>query len=375
MPASSVPATMRAVELTGYGGLDKLIYRTDVPTPKPSPEEVLVKVGACGVNNTDINLRTRWYHRAGNASLTESVAAQGIDLEGNPSDDAQASWQQQSVGFPRIQGAAVAGRIAAVGEKVDSSRIGERVVVDPQIRDLALPPRAQLIAYLGGERDGGFAEYVAVPAANAHMVDTRLTDAELATFPTSYDTAEEMLDRARLATGETILITGAAGGVGTALIQLAQVRGARVIAVAGRAKEQRLRELGAQSVIPRETENLQRAVEATHGAEAIDVVADVVGGEMFGELLKLLRRGGRYVSAGAIAGPIQPIDLRDLIYKDLEMYGVTCPTPDAFRRVLGYAASGQIRPLLDRTFALQDLRLAQAELAKRTHVGKFAVVP
>ena len=216
----TIPSTMCAVLLTGFGGLDKLAYRTDVLVPLPKVDEVLIKVGACGVNNTDINLRTRWYHRAGNESLSEIVATEGVSL---PDEADTASWQQQAVPFPRIQGAAVAGVIVAVGADVDRGRIGARVVVDPQIRDPSRPPRAQLVAYLGGERDGGFAQYVVVPSANAHTVATSLTDAELATFPTSYDTAEEMLDRVRLERGETVLVTGAAGGVGTALLQLARL--------------------------------------------------------------------------------------------------------------------------------------------------------
>ena len=123
------------------------------------------------------------------------------------------------------------------------------MLVDPSVRDAELPARAQLLEYLGSERDGGFAEYVAVPSINAHPIDSTLSDAELATFPCSYDTAEEMLERAALAKGETIVITGAAGGVGTALIQLALVRGAQVVAIAGASKEARLRELGAHEFV------------------------------------------------------------------------------------------------------------------------------
>lgn len=371
----NVPETMRAVLLTGYGGMDKLVYRDDVPTPHPGVGEVLIKVGACGINNTDINLRTRWYDRAVNTSLSEEVGLHGAGGVEASEEKASASWKQEAVGFPRIQGAAVAGRIVSVGKSVDSGRVGERVVVDPQVRDMSLPLRAQLVAYLGGERDGGFAEYVVVPAVNAHAVVSALSDAELATFPTSYDTAEEMLERARLSEGETIVITGAAGGVGTALIQLALIRGARVIAVAGSSKKERILSLGAHEFVARETVNVRYAIETLVGEQSVDVVADIVGGPMFGDLLKILRRGGRYATAGAIAGPVQPMDLRDLIYKDLEMYGITCPTPETFSRVIGHVTSGQLRPLLEKCFALSELRQAQTEFVKRTHVGKYVVVP
>jgi NADPH:quinone reductase-like Zn-dependent oxidoreductase len=365
----NVPSSMRAVLLVGHGALDKLIYKDNVPTPSPKAAEVLVRVGACGLNNTDINTRTGWYDPVVETGVSEELGIHGRD------DGAASSWNTSSVLFPRIQGAAVVGRIAAVGEGVDSARIGERVLVDPSVRDARLPARAQLVEYLGSERDGGFAEYVVVPSINAHALDSGLSDAELATFPCSYDTAEEMLERAELAKGETIVVTGAAGGVGTALVQLALARGARVVAIAGAAKESRLRELGAHDFVARETGDLQRAAERLVGERGVDVVADVVGGDMFDALLKLLRRGGRYTTAGAIAGPVTRIDLRDLIYKDLEMYGITNPTAATFARLVHLVQAGILRPLLEEVLPLAELRGAQAKLLRRTHVGKYVVLP
>jgi NADPH:quinone reductase-like Zn-dependent oxidoreductase len=361
-------SSMKAVVLTGHGGLDKLVFR-DVPKPSPGPSEVLVRVGACGLNNTDINTRTGWYDPTVETSVSETLGLHGLD------DGAASSWNQGSVAFPRIQGAAVAGRIDGVGAGVDPGLVGERVLVDPSIRDPDLPARAQLVQYLGSERDGGFAEFVVVPAVNAHVIDSALSDAELATFPCSYDTAEEMLERTGLTKGETVVVTGAAGGVGTALIQLALVRGARVVAVAGTQKESRIRELGAHDFVARDVGDLRGEVERAVGARPIDVVADVVGGNMFDSLLKLLRRGGRYTTAGAIAGPTTRIDLRDLIYKDLEMYGVTNPTAATFARLVELVQAGSLHPLLEEVFPLAELPAAQAKLLKRAHVGKYVVVP
>src|SRR5438067_7764655 len=170
---------MRAVQLIGYGGIDKLVYREDMPTPVPGEDEVLIKVGACGMNNTDINLRTRWYDRAVNSDLSEQMGLKGADDGRQPDDETSASWNRETVGFPRIQGAAIAGRIVAAGAAVPDERVGERVLVDPQVRDMSMPLRAQLVAYVGGERDGGFAEYAAIPAANAFAIETDLSDAEL----------------------------------------------------------------------------------------------------------------------------------------------------------------------------------------------------
>jgi NADPH:quinone reductase-like Zn-dependent oxidoreductase len=360
---------MKATVLTGHGGIDKLVFRTDYPTPSPSQNEVLIRVGACGINNTDINTRTGWYD-----SVVETSVSEDLGLKGR-TDGAASSWNSSTVAFPRVQGAAVVGRITAAGPGVDPARIGERVIVDPSVRDPQLPLRAQLLEYLGSERDGGFAEYVAVPAINAHAVDSPLSDAELATFPCSYDTAEEMLQRAGLSEGEIIVITGAAGGVGTALIQLARIRGARVVAIAGAAKEERLRALGADEFVARESQDVRGEVERIIGERGAHVAADVVGGDMFGVLMKLLTRAGRYTTAGAIGGPTSRIDLRDLIYKDLEMYGITNPTASTFARLVGLIQSGQLKPLLEETFALQDLAQAQARLLKRTHVGKIVVTP
>lgn len=369
-----IPEFMRATVLVGHGGLDKLVYRSAVPVPVPRADEVLVRVGACGVNNTDVNTRTAWYDRDVDSGLSEQFGVQG-----RPDDlsdgRAAASWNTATVSFPRISGAAVVGRIVRTGDGVEANRIGQRVMVDPQIRDKALPERAQLVAYLGSERDGGFAQFVAIPASNAHVVESDLTDAELATFPCSYDTAEEMLVRTGLAAGETVVVTGASGGVGTALIQLAKVRGARVIAVASAVKDERVRAVGADAFLARDTEDLVSQVRALTGGLGAHVVADVVGGPSFGGLLRMLRRGGRYATAGAIAGPLETIDLRDLIYKDLEMHGVTCPAASTFARVVGLVSDGQVKPLLDGVFPLERLGDAQAALVKREHVGKLVVTP
>lgn len=165
--ADKVPETMRAMVLKGYGGVEMMELRKDYPVPKVGADEVLVRVGACGINNTDINTRTRWYDRERAVELSEEVGLKGVAL-GTASEETTSSWNGDKVPFPLIQGAAIVGRITAVGANVDSGRIGERVILDPQVRDLSLPLRAQLVAYMGAERDGGFAEYVAAPVSNAY---------------------------------------------------------------------------------------------------------------------------------------------------------------------------------------------------------------
>lgn len=365
----TLPARMRAVLLTGHGGLDKLELRDDVPVPAPGPGEVLIEVGACGLNNTDINTRIGWYSKAVTEGTTADAGAGGFDGLASGAS----TWGGGGLTFPRVQGADVAGRIVAVGAGVAESRIGERVLVDPWMRDPKEPKNRALAGYMGSERNGGFAEYTAVPAVNAIKIDTALSDAELATFPCSSSTAENMLTRARLIEGETILVTGASGGVGSALVQLAKRRGARVIAVAGRSKLAAVRALGADVVIPRDGTDLAVAVREAALAGAVDVAADVVGGAEFPVLLDLLARGGRYVTSGAIAGPVVALDLRTLYLKDLELIGATVMPREVFLNLAGYIERGEIRPLLAKTFRLEEIREAQTEFLAKTHVGNFVI--
>ncbi len=366
----TIPATMRAVVLTGHGGLDKLEYRADWPTPKPGPGEVLVRVGACGLNNTDINTRTAWYSKSVTDGITDSAASEGFAS----ADAGSGSWGSSSIEFPRIQGADVAGRIAAVGDGVDPARIGERVLLDPWLLadgDWMDPRRS---AYFGSECDGGFAEYTTIRAGNALPVDTRQTDAELATYPCAYTTAENLISRTGLREDETVAIAGASGGVGSAAIQLCRLRGARVIAIASRSKAEILAGLGAEVVINRDTLDLEAALRDAAGG-ALDVALDVVGGAMFMPLINALRQGGRYSSSGAIAGPLVEFDLRQLVYKDLQLTGATIVPPGTMRRIVELIEQDKLQPMLARTFPLKDLAQAQETFQLKNHVGNIVVQP
>jgi NADPH:quinone reductase-like Zn-dependent oxidoreductase len=354
---------MEAVVLTGHGGLDKLQYRTDFPVPDPGPDEVLIEVSTCGVNNTDINTRTGWYAGRVKTGLTKEIG-----LSGAPEMIGAASTR-----FPRIQGADAVGRIVAVGLEVAASRVGERVLVDPCVRDRSLPKTAQGICYFGTERDGGFAQYATIPSENACAIKSDLDDVSLASFACSYSTAEEMLVRARLAPHETVVITGASGGVGSAAIQLAKLRGACVIAVASAEKQESVRAVGADLFISRQAPELSRAVANLVGKDAVQVVADVAGGTGFGSLLRILARSGRLTTAGAISGPIAEIDLRHIIYKDLEIHGITNPQAETFGRVVTYIERGRLKPLVSRVFDLKHLAKAQRAFLDKNHVGKFVI--
>ena len=354
---NSLPAAKAAVQLTGHGGLEKLVYRTDVPVPSPAPGEVLVKVTACGMNNTDVWVRQGAYG-------TEQDAA------------AVSTWRRQgnTLTFPRIQGTDTVGVIAAVGEGVSPSHIGERVMVDFSIYNRDDDSLAD-IDYMGHGRDGGYAEYQALPAENAHVVNTDLTDVELATFCCAYLTGEQMLERAALKAGERVLVTGASGGVGSGLIQLARARGAIPYAIAGKGKEQAVRDIGAEAVITRGVPDLVAAVnEATRG-KLIDVVADLVGGSMFNDLLRILRPEGRYTTAGAIAGPVVQLDLRTMYLKQLQLHGSSQGTRGDFRRIVRYIEEKKIRPLVGGIYRLSDFHRAQTDFMAKDFVGKLVVVP
>ncbi|MEP3439709.1 MAG: alcohol dehydrogenase catalytic domain-containing protein [Hoeflea sp.] len=198
----TLPEQMSGVVLNGHGGPEMLEWRDDLAVPVPGKTDVLVRVAAAGVNNTDINTRTAWYSKG------EAEA-----------DDA--TWSGTPLKLPRIQGADVCGRIVAVGAAIDPARIGERILIEPCIRE-ADGASLETPWYFGSECDGGFAQYVRVAARHAHAIDCDLTDMELASFPCSYSTAENMLTRANVRENETVLVTGASGGVGSAAVQLAR---------------------------------------------------------------------------------------------------------------------------------------------------------
>ena len=360
-----LPAVMRAVVLAGHGGLDRLEFREDWPLPRAGPDQVLVRVGACGLNNTDVNTRTAWYSAAG-ADATSGEAPPGAL-------DADAAWSGRAASFPRVQGADVCGTVAAVGGEADPSLLGRRVLIDPWLRDWSAPHDRERCGYFGSERDGGFAEYTAAPVRNVHVIDSSLSDPELASFPTSWVTAENMLNRAGVGPHDRVLVTGASGGVGSALIQLAGRRGARTIALCAEDKSQAIQAAGADHVLPRTPPDLRAALQRSTGQGEVTVVADVVGGPLWPQLISVLARGGRYVCAGAIAGPLVRFDLRTFYLRDLTLVGATVVPPGVFADLVGYIERGEVRPMLAATYPLHDLVAAQEAFLAKRHVGNIVV--
>jgi len=347
----------------GHGGLDQMVLHKDWPRPTPATGEVLIKVKACGLNNTDVNTRSGWYSKA----VTDRTTGDGFDRV----DAEDPTWGGRPITFPRIQGADVCGEIVAVGEGVDASRIGERVITDNWLRDPADPLNMDKTGYFGSERDGGFAEYTTIPAVNAVAITSSYSDAELATFSCSYSTAEGMLERAAVTEADTVLVPGASGGVGGALVQLAKRRGAQVIALASEAKHDDVAALGADILLPRGPDNLR----ALLGGAKITVVADVVGGPYWPNLIDILERGGRYTCSGAIAGPMVDFDLRTFYLRDLTFTGSTVIEPNVMQNLKTYIEDGSIKPALAATYPLEELRDAQAAFIEKKHTGNIVVCP
>ena len=363
----SVPAIMRAVVLTGHGGMDKLEYHEDWPTPNPGPGEVLIRVHACGLNNTDVNTRTAWYSKGVSRETTGAALA--------TADDADAGWGGAGITFPRIQGADVAGVVVAAGADADKSLLGKRILIDTWLRDWDDPLNRDKCGYFGSECDGGFAEFTAIDQHNVHPVDSDLSDAELATFATSSVTAENMLNHAAVADGDVVLIPGASGGVGSALVQLANRRGAVTIAMSSASKRDQVAALGPAAVLPRSPDDLRQALYEAIGRETVTVVADVVGGPAWPRLIDVIARGGRYTCAGAIAGPIVEFDLRTFYLRDLTFTGATIVPPGVFGDLVGYIERGEIRPLLAATWPLEKLAEAQQAFLEKRHIGNIVVQP
>lgn len=331
---------MKAIVTTGNGGYDKLVYK-DVPIPVVGAGEVLIQVLAAGVNNTEINTRLGWYENGG--------------------------WDIATP-FPFVQGTDCCGKIVEVAEDLQTHLLGKRVLIRPCMRPDGFGSMRNI--WMGSDFDGAFAQFVKVPASEAFVINSNWSDVELGSIPCSYGSAENMLLRAKVSTTDHVLIAGASGGVGSAAVQLAKLRGARVTAIIGADKAEHALAIGADKIIERGTN-----IAAALGEETIDVVVDNVGGNDFESMLKVLRRGGRYVSSGAIGGPVVSLDLRTFYLKDLSLIGCTAWDEPVFGNLVAYIEKSQIKPLVAKTFALRDIAKAQSEFLEKKHFGKFVLVP
>lgn len=364
------PETMKAMVLTGHGGIEKLQYRESLPTPLPAAGEVLVQVTSTAKNNTDRKAREGLYPTKDKADVTS------FQMGGSP-----------TLTFPRIQGADVVGRVVAVGEGVSGGRVGERGLLDFNLyaddrRDINLTPD-----YFGHGADGGFAEYISVPSEQFHHVDNPdLADAELASLGMcSYQTALHMLTSARVKAGERILVTGASGGVGTALLQLCRIMGAIPYALSQADKADALIALGAEAVLDRsDMDSFTDRVKAVTGGHPLDAVMDLAGGEMTNAFIDAMifnmnSRGDypRLSIAGASAGNVSEILWTKIYLYQVQVFGVSHGTREEAGQLIAWIRNGQLRPVLHAAFKLSDLHEAERYFVSRNsnYLGKIVIVP
>ena len=349
----TVPSTMFGVCLMRHGGPEALEWREDIPVPRPGPRQVLVRVVAAGVNNTDINTRIGWY--------SSDVTGATADVD----QDVDAGGWGGALTFPRIQGGDLCGIVELVGSAA-SFRPGQRVTC-PINLPRPRPGHPSGFIALGSEIDGAFAQYCLVDADDLYDVSASpLSDVEIAAIPCAFGTAENLLTRAGVASGHKVLITGASGGVGLAAVQLAALRGATVLGMTSAAKADVVKSQGAADTYDRN---------ASLPKDSFDVVIDVVGGPKWSELILALKPGGHYAVSGAIAGPIVEADLRDIYLRDITIHGCTHQAFEVFGRLVEMMNAGRIKPLVSKTFPLRDIAKAQEAFQSKTLPGKLVLIP
>lgn len=347
---------MWAVVTTGNGGYDKLEYK-QVPKPKALSGEVVVQVLAAGCNNTEINTRNGWYSKT-----VQTGSDQLQDTQAKEAEQKEDGGYGRPTPFPFIQGTDCCGRIVELGEGASPDLFGKRALIRSCMPTLSDD-------WMGSDFDGAFAQFVAVPATEVFVVSDSCdwSDAELASLPCAYGTCESMLIKVGLKEGEHVLVPGASGGVGSATVQLAKCRGAIVTAITSADKAEKVKALGADVVLTRGKENWSDI------EKSIDVVVDNVGGPDFPRLLESLKPHGRYVTSGAVAGPIVSLDLRDLYLKSLTLIGSTAWIEPNFPNLISYVERKKLKPLIEATYPLEKIKDAQEKFLQRRHIGKIVL--
>lgn len=342
---------MKAVAFDRHGGPEVLEVRT-LPEPVPAPGEALVRVRACGINHLDLWVRG---------------GLPGVALQ-----------------MPHVPGNDVVGEIAALGDGVTDLAVGAKTLVHPTLSCGECEACAagddnlcRQYDVLGRRRNGGYAEYVTVPARNCLPYPERLPWEQAAAAPLVFLTAWHMLvGRARVRAGEDVLVIGAGSGVGSAAVQVAKLHGARVIATAGGpAKLERARALGADETIDHASEDIAARVRELTARKGVEVVVEHVGGRVFEAGVAALAKNGRLVTCGATIGAKVSLDLNVLFGRHLALLGSWMGTRSEMLAVLGPLADGRLRPVVDTVMPLEQARAAHERIESRAHFGKVVLVP
>jgi NADPH:quinone reductase-like Zn-dependent oxidoreductase len=353
--------TMRAVVLHEHGG-PEVLREELLPVPQPGPGEVRVRVRAVALNHLDL-----WVRRGGPAFHLEYPHRLGSDIAG----------EIDAIGPGRGPG-----RDQGEGAGPQHGRIGQRVVVSPGLSCnrcvQCLSGRDNLCRsyrILGENAQGGYAEYIVVPEQNVAPYPGQLSWPEAAACPLTMLTAWQMLvDKAAVRPGETVLVHGAASGVGVAAIQIARLHGARVIATAGSAAKLALaRQLGADEAIEYSAGDWLAEVRRLTDRRGVDVVFEHVGGETFAGSIRAVRNGGRIVTCGATAGFTPAIDLRHVFFRQISILGSTMGSKGMLHEVLAHVAAGRLRPVVDRVVPLAEAAEAHRLLERRAVAGKIVL--
>ncbi|KHE71764.1 zinc-binding dehydrogenase [Halobacillus sp. BBL2006] len=344
---------MKAVQVTGYGDVDKLeVVEKSIPEPKEN--EVLIKVKACAINNTEIWMR-----------------------EGAYGTGSKSGWRPEGVHFPRIPGSDITGTVVKVGSRVEEDVMGKDVVLFPftSTGEEGTEHISEDMSFIGSEYDGGYAEYVVWPAELCF--DMPLSNyTESAVFSVSGMTAWHMVEQIQAQPGETVMVTGANGGVGSLNVQIAsKVFGSKVIAIVGDlALEERMKELGATHVLSYKSDHLAEEIIEANGGP-IDSVLDVVGDALFSTSLQVLKKGGKFCTSGSAGGQKTELDFRTMYLKHITLYGSVLGTRAEFKRMLEAISEGKIKPVIDRTFPLEQAREAQSYFKEAGKMGKIVLLP
>ncbi|HUG40533.1 MAG TPA: alcohol dehydrogenase catalytic domain-containing protein [Longimicrobiales bacterium] len=340
---------MRAAIFHEHGGPD-VVRVEEVETPEPGAGEVRIRVGASGMNHLDL-----WVRR-------------GLPIETT---------------MPHIGGSDVAGVIDTVGRGVTGWAAGDRVVVDPSLSCGACEwcrageePLCEVYRILGEHTQGGFAEYVVAPARNLYRIPDDVPFERAAAAPLVFLTAwRGLVTRARLRAGETVLITGASGGVATAAVQIAKHLGATVHAVTSSPHVDRVRALGADTVHDRLAGDWAGSLWQATGKRGVDVVLDSVGEAGFRGAVRSLAKRGRMVVYGATTGPKAELDLRVMFWRQLELLGTTMASRAEFRAVMDLVFGGALEPVVDVAWPLDRAAQAHARLEQGESFGNIVLSP
>ena len=340
---------MKTIFFHKHGGPEVLEYG-ELPTPTPKPGEVLVRLKVAALNRVDIFVRNGW---------------PGLKLE-----------------LPHIPGADGAGEIVALGEGVNGFQIGEQVVLNANLGcgecDACKSGHDNLCKnwhLLGETTRGTYCEYICMPARQLYKVPTGFDLRQAAAAALVYQTAwHSMVKRGGVRAGETVAIVGAGGGVNSASIQIAKFLGARVVVIGSNAEKLKQAEaIGADILIDRsKEEDWSKAVFLATNKQGVNVVVDNVG-TTFPLSLRALAKGGRLLTVGNSASPRFEIDNRFIFAKHLSILGSTMSTLSDFREVMDLVFSGKLKPIMDKTFPLQEAAIAQERLRRGENFGKITL--